>query len=96
MPFTLYKQGRPYEPSLLKRNDLNASSVPRVQAIGSLHGPLFLRVVICVIRVFSLKVWKQHQPTKSSNGKQANQGRDSISLLDLKVLLIHGFLGLVA
>ncbi|QNI92160.1 hypothetical protein SynBOUM118_01806 [Synechococcus sp. BOUM118] len=41
-------------------------------------------------------MWKQHHPTKSSNGKQANQGRDSISLLDLKVLLIHGFLGLVA
>jgi hypothetical protein len=61
-----------------------------------LHGPLFLRAVIGVIRVFSSKVWKQHQPTKSSNGKQANQGRDSISLLDLKVFLIHGFLGLVA
>ncbi|QNJ14536.1 hypothetical protein SynA18461_01900 [Synechococcus sp. A18-46.1] len=41
-------------------------------------------------------MWKQHQPTKSSNGKQVNQGRDSISLLDLKVFLIHGFLGLVA
>ena len=96
MPFTQYKQDRTYESGLLKRNDLNASSIPLVQATGSLHTPLFLRAVIGVIHVFSSKVWKQHQPTKSSNGKQAKQGRDPISLLDLKVLLIHGFLGLVA
>ena len=57
---------------------------------------MFLRAVIGVIRVSSSKVWKQHQPTKSGKGEQDNQGRDPISLLDLKVLLIHGFLGAVA
>ena len=72
---------------------LQASSSRR---LDSCTPRLFLREIIGIIRVSSSKVWKQHQPTNSSNGKQANQGRDSISLLDLKVFLIHGFLGLVA
>ena len=76
--------------------DINAASIPLVQATGSRHPPLFIRAVIGVIRVSSSKVWKQHQPTKSGNGEQDNQCRDPISLLDLKVLVLHGFLGAVA